>query len=91
MSNPVARVGDVSTLQNVALTGSPNVKVNGKPWHRVGDTWSPGNSPCNGLGIVLATGSSTVKVNGRFAGAVTKLLSCPAAVATGSPNVRVGG
>lgn len=89
--NPAARVGDKSTKLNVALTGSPNVFVNGLAWHRVTDTWSPGSSPCSAPGIVLATGSTSVFVNNLAAGAVTKLLSCPATVATGSSNVFVGG
>ncbi|MBB3141210.1 PAAR domain-containing protein [Halomonas organivorans] len=70
-----------------ALTGSPNVFINGRPAHRVGDAWA---KHC-GHGGVLATGSSSVFVNGLPLGRVGDAISCQSMVATGSLNVFAGG
>ncbi len=70
--------------------GSPNVFVNGIPWHRVGDAWQ---SHCCGVAChasTLATGSETVFVNGRRAGRVTDKVKCGSVVVTGSSNVFCG-
>lgn len=94
----VARLGDICTGHGCwsprpSSSGSPNVKVNGIPIHRVGDSWSvhccPTIPECHSG--VLASGSSSVKVNGIAVGRVGDPVSCGGVVATHSPNVSVGG
>jgi uncharacterized Zn-binding protein involved in type VI secretion len=72
--------------------GSPNVFVNGISWHRQGDTWAPHTCPDipETHASVLASGSSTVFVNGRPAGRVGDPVACGGSVAEGSPNVFCG-
>ena len=89
----------------VRAVGSTNVFLgtgtieNGKPgfrgWSRMGDINHPHLRPCPPECCIhvapIAKGSSTVFVNGRGAGRVTDyVLSCTA-VATGHPQVFVGG
>lgn len=73
--------------------GSPDVFVNGRPVHRVGDHWQthccPAIPECHDS--VLAEGSSTVFVNGRPLGRIGDPVACGSAVASGSPNVFAGG
>lgn len=72
--------------------GSPNVFVNGRPKHRVGDHWAAHTCPDipETHDSVLAAGSSSVFVNGRKAGRVGDAVACGSTVATGSPNVFIG-
>ena len=98
---PAARLGDICTghecfppRSNVA--GSPNVFVNGKEWHRQGDGWSVHccthpKVPHGCHGSSLASGSSTVFVNGLQAGRIGDPVACGSSVATGSGNVFAGG
>jgi uncharacterized Zn-binding protein involved in type VI secretion len=74
--------------------GSPNVFVNGIPWSRQGDINTvhllPG-TPCPAHTAPIASGSSTVKVNGRGAGRIGDTISGCTSVAEGSTNVFAGG
>ena len=77
-------------------SGSPNVFVNGKPWHRQGDSWAVHTCthpkvPHGSHGSSLASGSSTVFVNGMQAGRVGDPVACGSSVASGSGNVFAGG
>ncbi len=77
-----------------ALAGSPDVNVNGQQVMRVGDPFTPHEyliPPFLIHGRVVSAGSSTVNVNGRPAARQGDPLSCGANIATGSPNVNVGG
>jgi uncharacterized Zn-binding protein involved in type VI secretion len=69
---------------------SPNVLINGRGAHRVGDGWE---SHCCGKachGGALAAGSSSVLINGRGAGRIGDPVSCGSRVATGSADVLIG-
>lgn len=70
-----------------ALTGSPNVFINGLPAHRLGDQWA---KHCGHTGV-LAAGSSSVFVNGLALGRVADPISCGSLIASGSPTVFAGG
>ena len=90
------RIGDADVAHCSGMTraaGSPNVYVNGIPWSRQGDNNTghllPG-SPCPGHSAPIASGSSTVKVNGLGAGRVGDGIRGCTAVAAGSPNVFAG-
>ena len=96
-----ARLGDICTGHECwpsrpNVEGSPNVFVNGKPLHRQGDGWAshccthPG-TPHGCHGSVLASGSPTVYANGKQAGRIGDPVACGGTVATGSPNVFIGG
>lgn len=73
--------------------GSPNVFINSRPAHRVGDHWPAHTCPSipNTHDGSLAAGSSSVFVNGKAAGRVGDAVSCGSTVATGSSNVFIGG
>jgi len=72
--------------------GSPDVFVNGIAWSREGDNNTghllPG-APCPAHAAPIASGSSTVFVNGKQAGRIGDP-TCTS-VAAGSPNVFAGG
>lgn len=71
------------------IEGSPNVFVNGLPWHRQGDLWSTHCSPPH-LGAVLVSGSPNVYVNSVQAGrSPGDPISCLTVTQQGSPNVLV--
>jgi len=91
------RIGDADVTHCSGMTraaGSPNVFVNGIPWSRQGDNNTthllPG-VPCPAHAAPIASGSSTVKVNGKGAGRVGDGISGCTSVAAGSPNVFAGG
>ena len=91
------RIGDADVAHCSGMTraqGSGNVFVNGIPWSREGDSNTthllPG-SPCPAHSAPIASGSSTVKVNGKGAGRIGDGLSGCTSVAAGSPNVFAGG
>jgi uncharacterized Zn-binding protein involved in type VI secretion len=91
------RVGDADVAHCSGMTraqGSPNVRVNGKPWSRQGDLNTshllPG-SPCPGHAAPISAGSATVRVNGKGAGRVGDAITACTAVAEGSANVFCGG
>lgn len=69
---------------------SPDVFVNGRGWHRVGDGWAAhGCAKCPPHGGSLAAGSPTVFVNGRASARVGDPVDCGSACATGSADVFV--
>ena len=91
------RIGDADVTHCSGMTraqGSENVFVNGIPWSRQGDNNTthllPG-SPCPAHAAPIASGSSTVNVNGKGAGRVGDALSGCTSVAAGSFNVFAGG
>ena len=91
------RIGDADVSHCSGMTraaGSPNVNVNGIPWSRQGDNNTthllPG-SPCPSHAAPIASGSSTVKVNGKGAGRIGDAISGCTSVAAGSGNVFAGG
>lgn len=93
-----ARLGDVCTGHGCWPTrpnaeGSPNVFVNGRALHCVGHAWQAHTCPDipETHASVLGGGSSTVIVNGREAGRIGDPVACGSSVATGSPNVIIGG
>ena len=93
----VTRVGDADAAHcsgMVRAQGSGNVFVNGIALSRQGDSNTthllPG-SPCPAHSAPIASGSSTVKVNGKGAGRIGDALSGCTSVAAGSSNVFAGG
>lgn len=70
--------------------GSPDVRINGKPAHRVGDHWTVHCDDGSCHDSSLAKGSATVRVNGRPLGRVGDAVACGSTVAQGSPNVNAG-
>ena len=89
------REGDISTGHDChppvnASEGSPNVFINGKPAHRVGDAWNPHS--CGGPPHIPKTsvGSSTVFVNGQPACRIGDMSDCGQASAEGSDDVFIG-
>jgi uncharacterized Zn-binding protein involved in type VI secretion len=92
------RLGDICTGHScwpprASASASPNVFVNGKAWHREGDSWEPHTCPDipETHASTLAGGSSTVFINGKRAGRVGDPVACGSSVAEGSPDVFVGG
>jgi uncharacterized Zn-binding protein involved in type VI secretion len=74
--------------------GSPDVFVNGIAWSRQSDnntTHKLPGSPCPSHAAPIASGSGTVKVNGKGAGRIGDSISGCTAVAGGSGNVFAGG
>ena len=91
------RIGDADVPHCSGMTravGSPNVFVNNIAWSRQGDNNTghllPG-APCPSHAAPIASGSSTVKVNGKGAGRVGDGVSGCTSVAAGSSNVFAGG
>lgn len=92
----VTRLGDLCTGhgcfgQRPNDEASPNVFVNGIGVHRVGDHWV---SHCCGPvchDSNMATGSSTVFINGKAAARIGDMVACGSASAQGSPNTFFGG
>lgn len=89
----VTRQGDGGTGHGAfpprsSTSGSANVYVNGKPVHRVGDSWPVHCDPTPSCHAgSLAAGSPTVFANGSPIGRVGDPVDCGSAVAAGSPNV----
>ena len=95
---PATRIGDADVTHcstPARMVGSPDVFVNGIPWSRQGDINTPHLLPCPPVCCVhvapIATGSSTVFVNGRGSGRIGDGISGCTSVAVGSPNVYAGG
>ena len=91
------RIGDADVPHCSGMTravGSPNVFVNHIAWSRQGDN-NTGHllpvAPCPSHAAPIASGSSTVKVNGKGAGRVGDGVSGCTSVAAGSSNVFAGG
>tara|TARA_Y100000004_G_scaffold157494_1_gene183244 strand:+ start:885 stop:1124 length:240 start_codon:yes stop_codon:yes gene_type:complete len=78
----------------VRAEGSANVFVNDIKWSCQGDVNTvhllPGD-PCPPHAAPIATGSTTVFVNGVGAGRIGDAISDCTSVAAGSPNVFAGG
>ena len=92
------RIGDADVVHCSGpkrFQGSPNVNVNGIPWSRQGDINIPHLLPCSPVCCThvapIASGSSTVIVNGRGAGRIGDGISGCTSVAAGSSNVFAGG
>ncbi|TBM39809.1 PAAR domain-containing protein [Vibrio cholerae] len=89
----VTRQGDGGTGHGAfpprsSTSGSANVYVNGKPVHRVGDSWPVHCDPTPSCHAgSLAAGSPTVFANGSPIGRVGDPVDCGSAVAAGSHNV----
>ncbi len=93
----VTRVGDPDNAHcsgMVRAQGSGNVFANGIPISRQGDVNTghllPG-VPCPAHAAPIASGSGTVKVNGKGCGRVGDGISGCTSVAAGSSNVFAGG
>ncbi len=71
---------------------SPDVLVNGRGWHRIGDHWMPHTCPRipETHDSVAATGSSTVFINGKAACRIGDTVACGSTMAEGSDNVFAG-
>ena len=97
----VCRIGDADVPHCSGMTratGSPNVFVNGRAISRQGDINTlhlkppfPPPIPCPAHAAGIASGSSTVKVNGKGCGRVGDVISGCTSVAAGSSNVFAGG
>ena len=90
------RIGDADVPHCSGMTraaGSPNVFVNNIPWSRQGDN-NTGHlippAPCPAHAAPIATGSTTVFVNGKGVGRIGDGVSGCTSVAAGSPNVFAG-
>ncbi len=92
-----ARIGDADLPHcsgMVRATGSPNVLINGIPSSDQGDINTPHllpGDPCPTHSAPIAKGSTSVIINGRGAGRIGDPLAGCTAVASGSPNVIMGG
>ena len=93
----VTRIGDADVTHCSGMTravGSSDVFVNCIGVSREGDNNTshllPG-SPCPSHSAPIASGSSTVKINGQGCGRVGDSISGCTSVAAGSPNVFAGG
>ena len=93
----VTRVGDADVTHCSGMTravGSPNVRANSIAISRQGDNNTghllPG-VPCPSHSAPIASGSSTVFVNGKGCGRVGDGISGCTSVAAGSSNVFAGG
>ena len=92
----VTRIGDADVTHCSGMTraqGSPNVNANGIPVSRQGDNNTthllPG-IPCPAHSAPIASGSSTVFINGKGCGRIGDGISGCTSVAAGSPNVFAG-
>lgn len=91
------RLGDTDTGHDACpptalISASSNVLINGKGAGRKGDTYA--SHGCNvhpSHSGNISGGSSTVFINGRAAARIGDSVSCGGSVATGSPNVIIGG
>ena len=93
----VTRIGDADAAHCSGMTraaGSPNVFVNSIAISRQGDNNTghllPTAVPCPSHSAPIATGSTTVFINGKGCGRVGDAISGCTSVAAGSPNVFAG-
>ncbi len=91
----VARLGDKHGGHQCfpptpAISGSGNVKVNGRPCLTVGSRFVP-HACVKPHPVVSASGSRSVLVNGKPMTRVGDRTACGAMVVTGSSNVFAGG
>ena len=95
----VHRLGDVCTGHDcfpprASTEGSPDVRINGIPAHRLGDAWDSHCCPDKGCHTSkLALGSTSVKVNGLSLGRAGDLIECGSFASSSqcSPDVFSGG
>jgi uncharacterized Zn-binding protein involved in type VI secretion len=92
-----ARLGDLCTGHGCwpprpNVQGSPDVYIDGRPAHRVGDAWASHTCPSlsETHASTLAAGSPDVFVNGRPLGRIGDPVACGSSVATGSDRVFSG-
>lgn len=91
----IARVGDKTTghggfgPQDI-LAGSGDVKVDGIPAARVGDSVSSHSDGNSSHDSVIAGGSGTVRVNGKALARVGDAIACGGSVASGSGTCNAG-
>lgn len=71
-------------------TASTNVFVGSRGIHRQGDHWTTHTCDDDTHDSVLASGSSTVFVNGLGCGRIGDVIECGSIVITGSSTVFVG-
>ena len=90
------RIGDADVSHCSGMTraeGSPTVFVNSIAWSRQGDNNTthllPG-LPCPSHAAPIATGSTTVFINGKGCGRIGDAISSCTSVAEGSDNVFAG-
>ena len=92
----ITRLGDIGTGHGdwpprPNIEASSNVFINGIGAHRQGDAWAIHcNSEPECHGGNLASGSSTVYVNGKQLGRIGDPVTWGSSVATGSSNVYAG-
>jgi uncharacterized Zn-binding protein involved in type VI secretion len=73
-------------------TASTNVFVEGRGVHRQSDHWTTHCCPDNGChDSILATGSSSVYINGLQCGRIGDPIACGSTVITGASSVYAGG
>jgi len=84
--------GHDACKSRIALEGSPDVFIDGKPVVRVGDRWEmhgcPAHPAHNG---VVTQGSDEVSLNGMPVARIGDPLNCGSKVKTGTPAVYAGG
>lgn len=96
MTKPAARMGDKCSghppyKPRASIKGSPNVFFNSKPAHRKTDTWMIHCSKGNCHPGITVSGSPTVLTNGLPQARVGDKVNCKSIIATGSPNIFIGG
>ncbi|AHE72820.1 hypothetical protein M942_09335 [Enterobacter ludwigii] len=95
-----ARVGDIASSHDCfpetpAISGSPDISINGRPALRVGDECEIHACTCPGSphGVhkrQVAKGSSTVSFNGKPAARIGDESGCGGVIISGSNNVFIG-
>jgi len=73
------------------IEGSPDVFVNNIAWHRKNDAWLTHCCGPSCHSSVLASGSSTVFVNGKDAARIGDPVACSSRCLDGSPDTFAGG
>ena len=91
----MSRLGDITTGHGcyspvTGVSASPNVKINGRFAHKVGDTFTPHNCGTSVHSDVAAVGSSTVLINGTGAMRIGDTLAPGGSMAAGSWDVFAG-
>ena len=88
----IVRVGDPHACGAVAIEGSPNTFVNGKPVHCVGDADSHGTVQAQGSPNVFVNGRAVARVGDNHSGCPEPDPPHPPSPhSAGSPNVFVNG
>ena len=73
------------------VQGSPNVIVEKKPVHRMGDMWAVHCCLLSCHSAALAKGSATVLINGQPCGRIGDPVSCGSFAIDGAMTVFAGG